>query len=189
MWGLSYGLLDVLNKRFSGDVARHQRRNRGCCRRPISAPYFCGAARRGTLWTARRAIRRAFWSGCALYALGDAAVRAGGVGQQLRRVPCSRCSLSSGLGCTAETAANPYAAVRLGGTRRAERRLSLAQSFKQPPGRFIGPLIGGTLFFSASQPRRRRAIKRGERDDLCGDRRAGAADRAVVQPRPAAGDP
>ena len=62
--------------------------------------------------------------------------------------------IASGLGCL-ETAANPYATV-LGDAQGAERRLNLAQSFNGL-GQFIGPLIGGTLFwwFTARELRRR----------------------------------
>jgi MFS transporter, FHS family, L-fucose permease len=56
--------------------------------------------------------------------------------------------IALGLGCL-ETAANPFATV-LGDPAGAERRLNLSQSFNGL-GQFIGPVIGGSLFFSATQ--------------------------------------
>jgi FHS family L-fucose permease-like MFS transporter len=55
--------------------------------------------------------------------------------------------IALGLGCL-ETAANPYATV-LGDPNGAERRLNLAQSFNGL-GQFVGPLLGGALFFGGS---------------------------------------
>lgn len=55
--------------------------------------------------------------------------------------------LASGLACL-ETAADSYVNV-LGPAEGASRRLNLAQSFNGL-GTFIGPLIGGTLFFAES---------------------------------------
>jgi FHS family L-fucose permease-like MFS transporter len=55
--------------------------------------------------------------------------------------------IACGLGCL-ETAANPYATV-LGDPNGAERRLNFAQSFNGL-GQFTGPILGGTLFFSAT---------------------------------------
>ncbi len=52
--------------------------------------------------------------------------------------------LASGLACL-ETAANLYATT-LGEPAKAEQRLTLAQSFNGL-GAFIGPIIGGTVFF------------------------------------------
>jgi len=57
--------------------------------------------------------------------------------------------LASGLGCL-ETAANPYATL-LGDSRKAEKRLNMAQSFCSL-GTAIGPLIGGMLFFNNAVP-------------------------------------
>ena len=123
-------------------------RSRVCCRRPISAPISLVALPAGYFMD-RKGYKAGILVGCACMRWG-AAVRAGGVGQQLRRVPVRAVRYRQRLGCL-ETAANPYATV-LGDAQGAERRLNLAQSFNGL-GQFIGPLIGGTLFFSlASSP-------------------------------------
>jgi len=54
--------------------------------------------------------------------------------------------LASGLACL-ETAANPYV-TSLGAQGGGERRLNLSQSFNGL-GQFLGPLIGGSLFFQS----------------------------------------
>ncbi len=140
MWG-SYGLLDVLNKHFQ-ETLHVTKAQSGLLQAAYFGALSRGAARR-ILWTAR--AKAGILVGLCLYALG-AAVRAGGVGQQLRRVPVRAVRYRQRFGL--ETAANPYATVLA--TRRAPNGGSTAQSFNGL-GQFIGPLIGGTLFFSASQ--------------------------------------
>lgn len=146
MWGLSYGLLDVLNKHFQ-ETLHVTKAQSGLLQAAYFGAYFLVALPAGYLMD-KRGYKAGILVGLCLYALGALLfVPAAGV-NSFALFLFALFVIACGLGCL-ETAANPYATV-LGDQQGAERRLNLAQSFNGL-GQFIGPLIGGTLFFSATQ--------------------------------------
>ncbi|CAI1037377.1 L-fucose:H+ symporter permease [Serratia grimesii] len=146
MWGLSYGLLDVLNKHFQ-ETLHVTKAQSGLLQAAYFGAYFLVALPAGYFMD-KRGYKAGILIGLCLYALGALlfvpAASANSFGMFLFALFVIAC----GLGCL-ETAANPYATV-LGDPQGAERRLNLSQSFNGL-GQFIGPMIGGTLFFSATQ--------------------------------------
>ncbi|WP_047607044.1 L-fucose:H+ symporter permease [Rahnella aquatilis] len=146
LWGLSYGLLDVLNKHFQ-DVLHVNKAQSGLLQAAYFGAYFIIALPAG-FFMDRFGYKAGILVGLCLYALGALlfvpAASAGSFGMFLFALFV----IALGLGCL-ETAANPFATV-LGDPAGAERRLNLSQSFNGL-GQFIGPIIGGSLFFSATQ--------------------------------------
>lgn len=146
LWGLSYGLLDVLNKHFQ-EVLHVNKAQSGLLQAAYFGAYFIIALPAG-FFMDRFGYKAGILVGLCLYALGALlfvpAASAGSFGMFLFALFV----IALGLGCL-ETAANPFATV-LGDPSGAERRLNLSQSFNGL-GQFIGPIIGGSLFFSATQ--------------------------------------
>jgi FHS family L-fucose permease-like MFS transporter len=146
MWGLSYGLLDVLNKHFQ-ETLHVTKAQSGLLQAAYFGAYFLVALPAGYFMD-KKGYKAGILIGLCLYALGALlfvpAASANSFGMFLFALFVIAC----GLGCL-ETAANPYATV-LGDAQGAERRLNLSQSFNGL-GQFIGPMIGGTLFFSATK--------------------------------------
>ncbi|WP_458369812.1 sugar MFS transporter [Pseudomonas fluorescens] len=143
MWGLSHGLLDVLNKHFQ-DSLHVSKAQSGFIQAAYFGAYFIVALPVGAFMN-RCGYKAGILVGLALFALGA-----------LLFIPATQMGtfaafvgalfvLACGLGCL-ETAANLYASV-LGAPETAERRLNFAQSFNGL-GVFVGPLIGGSLFFA-----------------------------------------
>ncbi|MGF6099261.1 sugar MFS transporter [Pseudomonas sp. 18175] len=143
MWGLSHGLLDVLNKHFQ-DTLNVNKAQSGYLQAAYFGAYFIVALPVGAFMD-RCGYKAGILVGLALFALGALlfipATTAGTFAAFLGALFVLAC----GLGCL-ETAANLYAAV-LGKPETAERRLNFAQSFNGL-GVFVGPLIGGSLFFA-----------------------------------------
>lgn len=146
MWGLSYGLVDVLNKHFQ-ETLHVTKAQSGLIQSAYFGAYFVIALPAGMLME-KKGYKAGIMLGLFLYAFGA-----------LLFVPATHANnyyfflfalfvLALGLGCL-ETAANPYSAA-LGDAKTAETRLNLSQSFNGL-GQFIGPLIGGLLFFNASK--------------------------------------
>ncbi|BDH44270.1 L-fucose:H+ symporter permease [Salmonella enterica subsp. enterica serovar Choleraesuis] len=146
MWGLSYGLLDVLNKHFQ-ETLHVTRAQSGLLQAAYFGAYFIVALPAG-IFMERRGYKAGILVGLCLYALGALLFVPAASVNSFGLFLLALFVIALGLGCL-ETAANPYATV-LGEPQGAERRLNLAQSFNGL-GQFIGPLIGGTLFFSATQ--------------------------------------
>ncbi len=146
LWGLSYGLLDVLNKHFQ-EVLHVNKAQSGLLQAAYFGAYFIIALPAG-FFMDRFGYKAGILVGLCLYALGALlfvpAASAGSFGMFLFALFV----IALGLGCL-ETAANPFATI-LGDPAGAERRLNLSQSFNGL-GQFIGPIIGGSLFFSATQ--------------------------------------
>ncbi|MGK8933204.1 L-fucose:H+ symporter permease [Pluralibacter gergoviae] len=146
MWGLSYGLLDVLNKHFQ-ETLHVTKAQSGLLQAAYFGAYFLVALPADYLMD-KRGYKAGILVGLCLYALGALLfVPAAGI-NSFAMFLFALFVIACGLGCL-ETAANPYATV-LGSPEGAERRLNMAQSFNGL-GQFIGPMIGGTLFFSATQ--------------------------------------
>ena len=152
MWGLSYGLLDVLNKHFQ-ETLHVTKAQSGLLQAAYFGAYFLVALPAGYFMD-RKGYKAGILVGLCLYALGALLFVPAASANSFGVFLFALFVIASGLGCL-ETAANPYATV-LGDAQGAERRLNLAQSFNGL-GQFIGPLIGGTLFwwFTARELRRR----------------------------------
>ncbi|ODC04413.1 L-fucose:H+ symporter permease [Terasakiispira papahanaumokuakeensis] len=146
LWGLSYGLLDVLNKHFQ-ETLNVSHAQSGLLQTAYFGAYFLWALPASYLME-KAGYKVGIILGLTLYALGA-----------LLFIPATSVAsfsfflfalfvIASGLGCL-ETAANPYVTV-LGPHEGAARRINLSQSFNGL-GQFIGPLIGGAFFFQGDQ--------------------------------------
>lgn len=144
LWGLSYGLLDVLNKHFQ-ETLNVSRAQSGLLQMAYFGAYFLLAMPAAAVMN-RWGYKLGIMMGLCLFAAGA-----------LLFVPATQVAsfnafllalfvLASGLACL-ETAANPYV-TSLGERGGGERRLNLSQSFNGL-GQFLGPLIGGSLFFQS----------------------------------------
>jgi FHS family L-fucose permease-like MFS transporter len=142
VWGLAYGLLDVLNKHFQQtlSVTRMQSALLQTC---YFGAYFLVAIPSG-LFVGRYGYKRGILLGLAVFALG--ALLFAPATSQHRFYPFlgALFVLACGAACL-ESAANPYVTV-LGSPAGGARRLNLAQAFTGF-GAFAGPLIGGLFFF------------------------------------------
>lgn len=146
LWGLSYGLLDVLNKHFQ-EVLHVNKAQSGLLQAAYFGAYFVVALPAG-FFMDRYGYKAGVLVGLCLYALGALLFVPAAAAASFNLFLLALFVIALGLGCL-ETAANPYATV-LGEPAGAERRLNLSQSFNGL-GQFIGPLIGGALFFGATQ--------------------------------------
>ncbi|MGP9420930.1 L-fucose:H+ symporter permease [Pseudomonas reactans] len=146
LWGLSYGLLDVLNKHFQ-EVLHVNKAQSGLLQAAYFGAYFVIALPAG-FFMDRYGYKAGILVGLCLYALGALLFVPAAGASSFTMFLLALFVIALGLGCL-ETAANPYATV-LGEPAGAERRLNLAQSFNGL-GQFVGPIIGGSLFFSATQ--------------------------------------
>lgn len=143
IWGLAYGLLDVLNKHFQ-DTLHVGTAQSTWLQIAYFGAYLLISLPAG-MWLARAGYKIGIMTGLCVTALGAFLfIPAAAAGTFLPFV-LSMFVLASGLACL-ETAADSYVAV-LGPPEGASRRLNLAQSFNGL-GTFIGPLVGGTLFFA-----------------------------------------
>lgn len=143
IWGLAYGLLDVLNKHFQ-DTLHVGTAESTWLQIAYFGAYLVVSLPAGLLLQ-RLGYKAGILIGLAVTAAGALLfIPAAAIGQFAPFVG-SMFVLASGLACL-ETAADSYVNV-LGPAEGASRRLNLAQSFNGL-GTFIGPLIGGTLFFA-----------------------------------------
>ncbi len=147
LWGMAYGLLDVLNKHFQ-EALRITTARSTLLQAAYFGAYFMIALPAG-LFMNRFGYKKGIILGLLLYALGAflfyPAAREASFGFFLFALFI----LASGLTCL-ETAANPYATV-LGKPSSAAFRLNLAQCFNGV-GSLLGPYIGASLFFGNSAP-------------------------------------
>lgn len=145
MWGLSYGLVDVLNKHFQ-EALHITKAQSGLIQAAYFGAYFVIALPAG-LFIDRKGYKAGILLGLSLYAIGALLFVPAAMQLTFGFFLFALFVLALGLGCL-ETAANPYSAA-LGDPATAEQRLSLSQSFNGL-GQFFGPLIGGLFFFSES---------------------------------------
>ncbi len=143
MWGVSYGLLDVLNKHFQ-ETLNVTKAQSGLLQAAYFGAYFIVALPAG-YFMQRHGYKAGILAGLTLYAVGALLFVPAAMVNNFSVFLFALFVLACGLGCL-ETAANPYATV-LGDPNGAERRLNLAQSFNGL-GQFVGPMIGGSLFFT-----------------------------------------
>jgi FHS family L-fucose permease-like MFS transporter len=145
LWGLSYGLLDVLNKHFQ-ETLHVSKAQSGLLQAAYFGAYFIIALPAGLLMD-RFGYKAGILLGLCLYAAGALLFMPAANAASFPFFLFALFVIALGLGCL-ETAANPYATV-LGDPKGAERRLNLAQSFNGL-GQFVGPLLGGALFFGSA---------------------------------------
>ena len=146
MWGLSYGLIDVLNKHFQVTLNVSKAQS-GLIQAAYFGAYFVVAIPAG-LFMEWKGYKAGILCGLSLYAIGALLfVPAAGVAS-FTFFLFALFVIALGLGCL-ETAANSYSSA-LGSTETAETRLNLSQSFNGL-GQFTGPLLGGLLFFGGDE--------------------------------------
>lgn len=142
LWGLAYGLLDVLNKHFQETLSIDKKRST-----LIQAAYF-GAyfliALPAGLFMNKFGYKKGIIAGLLLYTTGALLFYPSAGMASFNFFLISLFVLACGL-TFLETAANPYITV-LGKPETSEFRLNLSQSFNGV-GSFLGPIIGGALFF------------------------------------------
>lgn len=145
LWGLSYGLLDVLNMHFQ--EALHVTRARsGLLQAAYFGAYFLMALPAAELMR-RKGYKVGILCGLALFAVGALLFIPATAALSFDFFLFALFVIACGAACL-ETAANPYVTF-LGSPQTSERRLNFAQSFNGLAS-FIGPLIGGEFFFGGS---------------------------------------
>ena len=142
LWGLAYGLLDVLNKHFQETLNITKQRST-LLQAAYFGAYFLIALPAGLLMQ-KVGYKKGIIIGLLLYATGAILFYPSAQNANFSFFLLALFILASGL-TFLETAANPYITV-LGNPATSEFRLNLAQSFNGV-GSFIGPIIGGALFF------------------------------------------
>jgi len=143
IWGLAYGLLDVLNKHFQ-DTLHVGKAQSTWLQMAYFGAYLLLSLPAGRLLEAR-GYKVGIVSGLVVTALGALLFVPSAHAASFPAFVASMFVLAAGL-CILETSADTYVNV-LGPPERAPQRLNLAQSFNAL-GVFMGPLIGGSLFFS-----------------------------------------
>lgn len=142
LWGLAYGLLDVLNKHFQETLNITKLRST-LLQAAYFGAYFLIALPAG-YFMQKVGYRKGIITGLLLYAAGALLFYPSAQNASFPFFLLALFILASGL-TFLETAANPYITV-LGKPETSEFRLNLAQSFNGV-GSFLGPVIGGALFF------------------------------------------
>lgn len=144
IWGLAYGLLDVLNKHFQ-DTLDVSKAESSWLQIAYFGAYLLLSLPAG--WLMQRAGYKAgIVTGLVVAACGAFLFLPAAEAASFPFFVGSTFVLAAGL-CFLETAADTYVNV-LGPPERAAQRLNLAQSFNAL-GVFVGPLIGGAVFFDA----------------------------------------
>ncbi len=142
LWGLAYGLLDVLNKHFQ-EVLNITKMRSTLLQAAYFGAYFLMAFPAGLLMN-KYGYKRGIILGLLLYAIGAFLFYPAAHFTSFDSFLLALFILASGLAFL-ETAANPYVTV-LGPKETSEQRLNLSQCFNGL-GSFLGPIIGGALFF------------------------------------------
>ncbi|GAA3939416.1 L-fucose:H+ symporter permease [Chitinophaga oryziterrae] len=142
LWGLAYGLLDVLNKHFQ-EVLHVTKSRSTLLQLSYFGAYFLMALPAG-LFMNKYGYKRGIIMGLLLYATGAFLFYPAASHLNFEGFLIALFILACGLACL-ETAANPYVTV-LGSRETSEQRLNLSQCFNGL-GSFLGPIIGGMLFF------------------------------------------
>ncbi|MFL5788248.1 MAG: MFS transporter, partial [Flavisolibacter sp.] len=145
LWGVAYGLLDVLNKHFQETLHINKQRST-LLQAAYFGAYFIIALPAG-LFMNKSGYKKGIIFGLLLYTVGALLFYPSAENSSFPFFLLALFILASGL-TFLETAANPYITV-LGKPETSEFRLNLAQSFNGV-GSFIGPIIGGALFFGTS---------------------------------------
>lgn len=146
LWGLAYGLLDVLNKHFQ-DALNITKQRSTLLQAAYFGAYFLMAIPAGLFMT-KVGYKKGIITGLILYAVGAFLFFPSAAMASFPFFLASLFILASGL-TFLETAANPYVTV-LGDSESAAFRLNLSQSFNGV-GAFLGPIIGASFFFSEGE--------------------------------------
>ncbi|MGN7819515.1 sugar MFS transporter [Chitinophaga varians] len=146
LWGLAYGLLDVLNKHFQ-EVLNITPKRSTLLQGAYFGAYFIMALPAG-MFMNRFGYKKGIIMGLLLYAAGAFLFYPSARALNFDFFLLSLFILACGLACL-ETAANPYVTV-LGPKESSEQRLNLSQCFNGL-GSFLGPVIGGALFFGSGK--------------------------------------
>ncbi|MDB5419825.1 MAG: transporter [Phenylobacterium sp.] len=147
VWGLAYGLLDVLNKHFQ-ETLHVGKAQSTWLQIAYFGAYLTLSLPAGRLLQAR-GYKTGIVTGLVVTAIGALLFVPSARAESFTLFVGSMFVMAAGL-CILETAADTYVNV-LGPAEHASRRLNLAQSFNAL-GVFFGPLIGGALFFQAPGP-------------------------------------
>ncbi|AOZ52662.1 glucose/galactose MFS transporter [Chromobacterium vaccinii] len=142
LWGMSYGLLDVLNKHFQ-QAMRLSKADSGWLQTAYFLAYFVIAIP-AALFNERFGYKRGLIAGLCFFAVGALLFIPSLLNASFLAFVLSLFVLACGSGFL-ETTANPYISL-LGDENRSERRLNMAQAFCGL-GTVVGPLIGGAFFF------------------------------------------
>ena len=145
LWGLAYGLLDVLNKHFQ-DTLNITKQRSTLLQAAYFGAYFLMAIPAG-MFMMKVGYKKGIIVGLLLYALGAFLFYPAASFSSFNLFLISLFILASGL-TFLETAANPYITI-LGKPETSAFRLNLSQSFNGV-GSFIGPIIGAQLFFGST---------------------------------------
>ncbi|MEO6078615.1 MAG: sugar MFS transporter [Steroidobacteraceae bacterium] len=148
MWGLSYGLLDVLNKHFQ-ETLNITRARSGLLQFAYFGAYFLMALPAAMLMN-RKGYKTGILLGLFLFAAGALLFILATAAGKFEFFLFALFVIACGLACL-ETAANPYVTF-LGAPQKSAQRLNLSQSFNGL-GAFFGPLIGGAVFFAGDDRR------------------------------------
>lgn len=146
LWGLAYGLLDVLNKHFQ-EVLNITPKRSTLLQGAYFGAYFIMALPAG-MFMNKFGYKKGIIMGLLLYAAGAFLFYPAARALNFDFFLLSLFILACGLACL-ETAANPYVTV-LGPKETSEQRLNLSQCFNGL-GSFLGPVIGGALFFGSGK--------------------------------------
>ncbi|MDQ2718655.1 MAG: L-fucose:H+ symporter permease [Bacteroidota bacterium] len=143
LWGLAYGLLDVLNKHFQETLNIDKARS-SFLQMAYFGAYFLMALPAG-IFMKRFGYKKGIITGLLLYTAGAFLFYPSAQMQSFNFFLLSTFILASGLAFL-ETAANPYVTV-LGDPKTSALRLNLSQSFNGV-GSLLGPKIAAVFFFS-----------------------------------------
>ncbi len=146
LWGMAYGLLDVLNKHFQ--VILNVTKSRSTLLQgAYFGAYFLVALPAG-MFMNKYGYKRGIITGLLLYAAGAFLFYPAAQQANFNFFLLALFILAAGLTCL-ETAANPYVTV-LGEPQTSEFRLNLSQCFNGV-GSFLGPLIASRVFFGGDE--------------------------------------
>ncbi len=145
LWGLSYGLLDVMNKNFQNQLGI-TKANSGLLQAAYFGAYFIIAIP-ASLVARKYSYKAGIIMGLFLYAVGALMIIPASNSANFSLFLLAFFVLACGLG-SLETNANPYI-TKLGSDDKASFRINFAQSFNGV-GQFVGPILGGQLFLAVS---------------------------------------
>ncbi|KGI56464.1 L-fucose:H+ symporter permease [Campylobacter sp. MIT 97-5078] len=146
LWGVSYGLVDVMNKNFQNHLHITQHES-GFLQLAYFGAYFIIALPAGYI-ASRFSYKVGIMFGLALYAIGCLLIIPATNSASFALFLFAFFVLACGIG-SLETSANPYM-TKLGDEKNASFRINAAQSFNGL-GQFLGPIVGGVLFLSITK--------------------------------------
>lgn len=146
LWGVSYGLVDVMNKNFQNQLGI----TKGLSGL-VQLAYFGGyilIAIPASIVSTKRGYKGGIIMGLFLYAVGALLIIPASNIHSFAFFLFAFFVIACGLG-SIETSANPYI-TKLGKNETSAFRLNVAQTLNGL-GQFIGPILGGTLFLSITK--------------------------------------